>query len=45
MGKLNPYKIYVNLGEVVLKFTYKDFIFFIYNLGMDYYDGIDIISD
>ncbi len=45
MGKLNPNKIYVNLGEVVLKFSYKDFIYFIYNLGMDYYDGLDIISD
>ena len=45
MGKLNPNKIYVNLGEVVLKFSYRDFIYFIYNLGMDYYDGLDIISD
>ena len=45
MGKLNPNKIYVNLGEVILNFSYKDFIYFIYNLGMDYYDGLDIISD
>lgn len=45
MGKLNPNKIYVNLGEVVLKLSYKNFIYFIYNLGMDYYDGLDIISD
>ena len=45
MGKLNPNKIYVNLGEVVLKFSYRDFIYFIYNLGMDYYDGLQIVSD
>ena len=45
MGKLNSNKIYVNLGEVVLKFSYRDFIYFIYNLGMDYYDGLQIISD
>ena len=45
MGKLNPNKIYVNLGEVILKLSYKDFIYFIYHLGMDYYDGFDMISD
>ena len=45
MGKLNPNKIYVNLGEVILKFSYRDFIYFIYNLGMDYYDGLQVISD
>ena len=44
MGKLNPNKIYVNLGEVISEFTYADFIYFIYNLGMDYYDGLNIIS-
>ena len=44
MGKLNPNKIYVNIGEVILNFSYKDFIYFIYNLGMDYYDGLDVIS-
>ena len=45
MGKLNPNKIYVNLGEVILKLSYRDFVYFIYNLGMDYYDGLQIISD
>ena len=44
MGKLKPNKIYVNLGEVISEFTYADFIYFIYNLGMDYYDGLNIIS-
>ena len=44
MGKLNPNKIYTNIGEVILKFSYKDFIYFIYNLGMDYYDGLNVIS-
>ncbi len=44
MGKLNPNKIYANIGEVILKFSYKDFIYFIYNLGMDYYDGFDVIG-
>ena len=37
-------KIYKNLGEVILQFTYRDFIYFIYNLGMDYYDGLNILS-
>ena len=32
MGKLNPNKIYVNLGEVISEFTYADFIYFIYNI-------------
>ena len=45
MGKLNPNKIFVNLGEVILTFSYRDFIYFIYNLGIDYYDGLQIISD
>ena len=44
MGKLNPNKIYVNLGEVISELTYADFIYFIYNLGMDYYDGLNIVS-
>ena len=44
MGKLDPNQIYVNLGEVVSLYTYKDFIYFMYNLGMDYYDGLNIIS-
>ena len=44
MGKLNPNKIYVNLGEVISELTYADFIYFIYNLGMDYYDGLNRIS-
>ena len=44
MGKLNPNRIYTNIGEVILKFSYKDFIYFIYNLGMDYYDGLNVIS-
>ena len=44
MGKLNPDKIYVNIGEVISEFDYEDFIYFIYNLGMDYYDGLNIIS-
>ena len=43
MGKLKR-KIYVNLKEVILDFTYRDFIYFIYNLGMDYYDGINDVS-
>ena len=41
---MDPNKIYVNLGEVISEFTYADFIYFIYNLGMDYYDGLNIIS-
>ena len=44
MGQLNPDKIYVNIGEVISEFDYEDFIYFIYNLGMDYYDGLNIIS-
>ena len=42
MGRLD--KIYVNLGEVVSEFTYSEFLYFIYNLGMDYYDGLNIID-
>lgn len=37
-------KIYTNLGQVVADFTYRDFIYFIYNLGMDYYDGLNVVS-
>lgn len=37
-------KIYVNLGEVILDLTYRDFFYFIYNLGMDYYDGMNILT-
>lgn len=44
MGKLKQDKIYVNLGEVISEFTYRDFIYFIYNLGMDYYDGLNILT-
>ena len=43
MGKLKD-KIYVNLEEVISELTYGDFIYFIYNLGMDYYDGLNIVS-
>ena len=37
-------KIYTNLGEVVSAFTYRDFIYFMFNLGMDYYDGLNVMS-
>ena len=37
-------KLYGNIGEVISDFTYKEFIYFIYNLGMDYYDGLNVIS-
>ena len=37
-------KIYVNLGEVILDLTYRDFFYFIYHLGMDYYDGMNILT-
>ena len=41
MSVLKPNKIYKNLGEVILEFTYRDFI---YNLGMDYYDGLNVLT-
>ena len=44
MGKLQNDKIYTNLGAVISDLDYGDFIYFIYNLGMDYYDGLDVIS-
>ena len=44
MSVLKPNKIYKNLGEVILEFTYRDFIYFIYNLGMDYYDGLNVLT-
>lgn len=44
MGKLKRDKIYRNLGEVILQLPYRDFIYFIYNLGMDYYDGLNILT-
>lgn len=44
MSVLKPNKIYENLGEVILEFTYRDFIYFIYNLGMDYYDGLNVLT-
>ena len=44
MGNLKQDKLYTNLGAVVADFTYRDFIYFIYNLGMDYYDGLNVIS-
>ena len=44
MGKLKQDKIYVNLGEVISDLIYRDFIYFIYNLGMDYYDGLNLIT-
>ena len=37
-------KIYTSLGEVVSAFTYRDFIYFMFNLGMDYYDGLNVMS-
>ncbi len=44
MGRVNfRKKFYVHPGEVVLDYTYKELIYFIYNLGMDYYDGLGIL--
>ncbi len=34
----------VRVGEVIERFTYKEFIYFIYNLGIDYYDRIGVIT-
>ncbi|MBE5731769.1 MAG: hypothetical protein E7353_01930 [Clostridiales bacterium] len=44
MGKSKLDRIYGNLGEVISVFTYREFIYFIYNLGMDYYDGLNIVT-
>lgn len=43
MNKPKSGKIYANLGEVISEFTYRDFLYFIYNLGMDYYDGLNFL--
>lgn len=44
MGKFNHDKIYTSLGAVVSEFTYGEFIYFMYNFGMDYYDDIAAIT-
>ena len=37
-------KMFVTLKDIISEFTYREFIYFIYNLGMDYYDGLDILN-
>jgi hypothetical protein len=45
MGKVNyRKKIYINLKQIICDYTYKELIYFIYNLGMDFYDGLNILS-
>ena len=45
MNKINHNKkLYTNLTEVISDFTYRELIYFLYNLGMDYYDGLNVMS-
>ena len=45
MGKVNyNNKIYTSLESIILDFTYSEFIYFIYNFGMDYYDRINTLT-
>jgi hypothetical protein len=37
--------MYTDLGAVISDFTCCEFIYFLYNLGMDYYDGLGVMSD
>ena len=45
MSKVNHNnKIYTSLESIILDFTYSEFVYFIYNFGMDYYDRIDSLT-